>query len=67
MMGNGPFNAFATNKQSSMQIHRPHLGWLVSVALRALLLIGTSSPGPARLNPARLTPMYSFNWERLAV
>lgn len=67
MMGKGHFDAFATNKQSSMQIHRPHLGQWVRAALRALLLIGTPSPGPARMNPARLTLMYSFSWERLAV
>lgn len=67
MLGKGHFDACATNKQSSMQIHRPHLGQLVRAALRALLLFGTTSPGSARLNPARLTPRCSFSGERLAV
>lgn len=63
MIGEVHFNDFATNKQSSMQTHKPHLGQLVTAALRASLLTGTPSPGQARLNPA----MGPFSWESLAV
>ena len=60
MMGEECSDAFAANKQSSMQTRRPHLGLLVThAALRAMLRVGTPNPGPARPNPARLTPMGS--------
>lgn len=45
---------------------RPHLGQLVTAALRALLTMGIPNPGPARLNSARLSPMGPDSWERLA-
>ena len=66
LIGGERLDAFATNKQSSMQTHRPHLGQLVTAALRALLTMGTPNPGPARLNSARLAPMGPDSWERLA-
>lgn len=57
MTGEGLFNTFATNKQSSMQIHRPYRGQLVTAALRAMLTMRISNLGSARLNPARLVPV----------